>query len=85
MSDIIAGLTILVDDRSKANPMLNEVLAKYGAVIAGRMGIPHLHGDRSVITLILQGDETAIDSLVCELTAVESAAGFRTVLTRFAD
>lgn len=83
MAHIIAGLMVLVDDRSKANPELNDILSKYGGIIAGRMGIPHLQGERSVIALILQGDETAVDSLQCELTAVEEARGFRTVLARF--
>ncbi len=83
MADIIAGITILVEDRQQANPVLNEILSQYGGIIAGRMGIPHLQGDRSVISLILQGDDTAVDSLVCELTEVEAARGFRTVLAQF--
>lgn len=83
MSDVIAGVTILVEDRAIANPEINAILAQYAGVIAGRMGIPHLKADRSVISLILQGDETAIDALVCELTAVEKTKGFRTVLARF--
>lgn len=85
MADMIAGITILVEERRQANAEVNAILAKYAGVIAGRMGIPHLTGDRSVISLILQGDETAIDSLVCELTSVEKAKGFRTVLARFAE
>jgi len=83
MADIIAGLTILVDDRHAANPELNTLLSRYGEIIAGRMGIPHLQGDRSVITLILMGDEVAIDAMMCDLSAVEKAKGFRTVLARF--
>ncbi|MHB9130315.1 MAG: TM1266 family iron-only hydrogenase system putative regulator [Armatimonadota bacterium] len=83
MSDIIAGLTILVEDRHTANPELNRILSEYGGIIAGRMGIPHLNEDRSVVTLILQGDETAIDSLLCDLTTVEKTKGFRTVMARF--
>lgn len=83
MADIIAGLTILVNDRKAANPELNSILSNYGGIIAGRMGIPHLQGDSSVITLILQGDEEVVNSLACELTAVEAAKGFRTVLARF--
>ena len=84
MSNIIAGITILVEDRREANPTLNAILSHYGSIIFGRMGIPHLDGDRSVISLIVQGDATAVDSLICELTAVEKAKGFRTVLARFA-
>ena len=83
MADIIAGITILVEDRHQANPTLNDILSKYGGVIVGRMGIPHLQGERSVIALIVQGDEVAIDSLVCDLTTVQEAKGFRTVLARF--
>lgn len=83
MADIIAGVTILVEDRLAANNAINTVLAKYAGIIAGRMGIPHLQGERSVISLILQGDATAVDSLMCELTEVEATQGFRTVLARF--
>ena len=83
MSDVIAGITILVDDRKLAHDAINEVLSNYGNIIAGRMGIPHLQQDRSVIALILQGDETAVDSMVCELTDIEKTRGFRTVLARF--
>lgn len=85
MAEIIAGITILVDDRESANPEINLILSRYASLIHGRMGIPHLHDERSVISLILQGDETAIDSLVCELTSVEKTRGFRTVLSRFED
>ncbi len=83
MTDIIAGVTILVSDRRKANGAINEILSKYGSIIAGRMGIPHLQGDSSVITLIVQGDAVAVDSMMCDLTEVEATKGFRTVLARF--
>lgn len=83
MTDIIAGVTILVRDRRQANNAINDILARYGSIIAGRMGIPHLQGDSSVISLILQGDAVAVDSLMCDLTEVESTKGFRTVLARF--
>ena len=83
MSDVIAGITILVEDRTRANAAINAVLSQYGNIISGRMGLPHLSGDRSVISLILQGDETAVDSLICDLTNIEAAKGFRTVLARF--
>jgi putative iron-only hydrogenase system regulator len=85
MSDIIAGITILVQDRKSANRAINDILSNYGSLIAGRMGIPHLQGERSVISLIVQGDATAVDSLMCELTDIEAAQGFRTVLARFAE
>ena len=83
MADVIAGVTILVRNRKEAHAAINEILSIYGGIIAGRMGIPHLSEDRSVISLILQGDEVAVNSLLCELTAMEKARGFRTVLARF--
>ena len=83
MSDVIAGVTILVNDRKASSPAINEVLSKYGQLIVGRLGIPHLEGDRSVISLILQGDQTAVDSLVCDLTDIQKTKGFRTVLASF--
>ncbi|OPZ87362.1 MAG: hypothetical protein BWY76_00503 [bacterium ADurb.Bin429] len=83
MADIIAGVTILVRDRKAAHAAINDILSNYGSLIVGRMGIPHLHEERSVISLILQGDETAIDSMLCELTDVQDAKGFRTVLAKF--
>jgi putative iron-only hydrogenase system regulator len=83
MADIIAGVTILVTNRKEAHSAINEILSQYGSIIAGRMGIPHLAEDRSVITLILQGDEVAVNSLLCELTTIENAKGFRTVLAQF--
>jgi putative iron-only hydrogenase system regulator len=83
MADIIAGVTILVENRREAHGAINEILSNYGTIIAGRMGIPHLHDERSVISLIVQGDELAVDGMICELTSVEQAKGFRTVLSRF--
>jgi putative iron-only hydrogenase system regulator len=83
MHDVIAGITLLVEDRQQANLAINGILSQYAALIHGRMGIPHLHNERSVIALILQGPQVAIDSLVCELTDVEAAKGFRTILARF--
>jgi putative iron-only hydrogenase system regulator len=83
MAEIIAGITILVEDRNGASREINRILSAYGSIIAGRMGIPHLRGERSVIALIVQGDETAVDSLACDLTTLERAQGFRTVLAKF--
>jgi putative iron-only hydrogenase system regulator len=83
MTDVIAGVQILVSDRVSAHGAINETLSKYGEMIVGRMGIPNLEGDCAVISLVVQGPADALDGLMCDLTAVEAASGFRTVLAKF--
>ncbi len=51
---------IIIHDRKNAAPLVNNILTEFGDLFAGRMGIPHIKKDLSVIVLIVN---TTFDGL----------------------
>ena len=54
-----AGLTvfgIMVDNRGKNAPDMQEVISKYGKDIIGRMGVPSPSKEQGLVTLIYEGE-----------------------------
>jgi len=79
----IAGLTILVHNRLEAQSKMNDILSLYGNIIRGRMGLPHLHNDSCVISLVLQGTEEEIDNLHKELKGISSIEQCEIIIAKF--
>lgn len=44
---------IIIDDRKKSAPSVNGILTEFGDEILARTGLPHVRGECSVITLIV--------------------------------
>ncbi|MEW5865352.1 MAG: TM1266 family iron-only hydrogenase system putative regulator [Bacillota bacterium] len=63
----IAVVGILVEDRSRAAPKVNEILGFHADMILGRMGIPYREKDVAVIALIVDGTTDEIGSLTGKL------------------
>ena len=61
---------IVVEDRLKAAPKVNQLLGEYGDIVVGRMGIPYRDRGISVIALIVDGDTDALGALTGKLGGV---------------
>ena len=62
---------ILITDRDKASPEIQNILSDYGDIILGRMGLPHLSENKlSIITLIVQATTDQVGSLTGRLGSI---------------
>ena len=59
---------IIIHSRKKAAPVVNNILTEFGELVVGRMGIPHIKKELSVIVLI-------VDSTTDELGALTGKLG----------
>ncbi len=62
---------IVIEDRKKAAPRVNEILSEHGEIIAGRMGLPYRGRNLSVIALIVDGTTDELGSLSGKLGMVK--------------
>lgn len=58
---------MVIKNRRESAPRVNEILTQFGDLILGRMGLPHLEEDHSVITLIVRATTDEIGSLTGRL------------------
>lgn len=65
---------IIIHNRKKAAPAVNNILTEFGELIAGRMGIPHLKRDISVIVLIVNASTDEIGALTGKLGKVSGVS-----------
>ena len=80
---ILAGITILVRNRVEAQGKMNDILSKHGNIVQGRLGLPHLHNDSSVVSLVLQGESEEIERLYADLQSLAETEQFEVVLAKF--
>lgn len=67
-------MAVLVNQRSKEAPHVQEILTKYGCAIKMRLGLHETDGvcsDEGLILLHMGGDETVISALESELNKVQ--------------
>ena len=57
---------IVIEDRQVV-PKVNQILSEHADLIIGRMGLPHLARDVSVISLIVDGSTDQVGSLTGKL------------------
>ena len=63
MADIRLGFVgIVVEQRFRAEEV-NRVLAQYGSIISGRIGVPDAESGRAVIGLIVRGTNDQIGAM----------------------
>ena len=65
---------IIVEDRKKAAPRVNDILSEYGDVIVARVGLPYRERKCSVITLIVDATTDELGSLTGKLGALEGVS-----------
>lgn len=71
MDKRIAVIGIIVEDRKKAAPKVNEILNQYGEIIVGRVGIPYRDRGLNVIALIVDGTTDELGALTGKLGMIE--------------
>jgi putative iron-only hydrogenase system regulator len=63
---------IVVENWHSRGTRVQEVLSRFGDLILGRMGLPHLEDDRiAVITLIVRADADEVGALTGRLGSIE--------------
>ncbi|NQT09717.1 MAG: CopG family transcriptional regulator [Desulfobacteraceae bacterium] len=71
MDKRIAVIGIIIEDRKKAAPKVNEILNQYGEIIVGRVGIPYRDRGLNVIALIVDGTTDELGALTGKLGMIE--------------
>jgi len=61
---------VIIHNRKKIAPVVNDVLTEFGELIIGRMGIPHVKKDLSVIVLIVNASTDELGALTGKLGKV---------------
>ena len=61
---------VIIHNRKKTAPVVNNVLTDFGELIIGRMGIPHVKKDLSVIVLIVNASTDELGALTGKLGKV---------------
>ncbi len=71
METHIGIVGIILHKREEAAPKVNQVLTDFGDIIVGRMGMPYNDRQMHVITLIVDGKDSAICKMTSQLEAIE--------------
>ncbi|MGQ9623416.1 MAG: TM1266 family iron-only hydrogenase system putative regulator [Candidatus Caldatribacteriaceae bacterium] len=66
----VGVIGIIVTDREKQAERVNEILAEFGNIIIGRMGIPYRERNISVIALIVDGNTDTLGALTGRLGSI---------------
>jgi len=62
---------IVIENRERQAPKVNEILTSYGDIIVGRLGLPYRERGVSVIALIVDGSNDRIGALTGKLGMIE--------------
>ncbi|MDD5109467.1 MAG: iron-only hydrogenase system regulator [Candidatus Omnitrophica bacterium] len=65
---------IIIHNRKKAAPTVNNILTEFGELIVGRMGIPHVKKELSVIVLIVDASTDELGALTGKLGKVSGVS-----------
>ncbi len=67
MSQRIAVIGIVINDRIGAADRVNQILSQYAGIIVGRMGIPYKDKGINIISLIVDGTNDQLGGLAGKL------------------
>jgi putative iron-only hydrogenase system regulator len=62
---------IIITDRFKAAPAVNEILCEYGTIVVGRMGLPFKDRGVNIIDLIVEATTDEVGALTGKLGMLE--------------
>jgi len=65
---------IIVHNRKKNAPSVNKILTEFGDLIVGRMGIPHVKKEYSVIVVIVDASTDELGALTGKLGKLEGVS-----------
>jgi putative iron-only hydrogenase system regulator len=61
---------IIIEDRKKSAPLVNDVLTEFGELIVARMGVPYNQKHCSVITLVVDTTTDQLGALTGKLGGI---------------
>ncbi|MCL0059015.1 iron-only hydrogenase system regulator [Dehalococcoidia bacterium] len=65
---------IIIQDRKRTAPRVNEILSEFGEIIVARMGLPYHEKSCSVITIIVDATTDEFGALTGRLGLVEGVS-----------
>ena len=65
---------VIIHNRKKTAPMVNNILTEFGVLIIGRMGIPHIKRELSVIVLIVYATTDELGALTGKLGKISGVS-----------
>lgn len=65
---------IIIQDRKKTAPLVNEILSEFGEIIVARMGLPYHEKSCSVITVIVDATTDELGALTGRLGLVDGVS-----------
>lgn len=74
MNKRLGFVGIVIEDRRKTAPLVNDVLSTFGDIIIGRMGVPYRERHCSVITLIVDATTNEVGGLTGKLGTIEGVS-----------
>lgn len=67
----VGVIGIIIEDRERNAPRVNDLLTGYGDVIVGRMGIPYHERGLNVIALTVDGTTDEIGAMTGKIGMIE--------------
>lgn len=61
---------IIIDDRNQSASAVNDILSNHADLILARTGVPHIKGNTSVITLVVDGTTDELGQLTGRLGSI---------------
>ena len=74
MEKRLGFMGIIIHNRKKAAPLVNNILTEFGELVIGRMGIPHVKRDLSVIALIVNASTDEVGALTGKLGKISGVS-----------
>ena len=65
---------VIVENRKAASAAVNEVLSEFGERVVGRMGVPYIQKECSVIALIVDATTDELGALTGRLGGIEGVS-----------
>ena len=65
---------IIIHNRKKAAPLVNNILTEFGDLVIGRMGIPQVKKELSVIVVIVNATTDNLGALTGKLGKIEGVS-----------
>jgi putative iron-only hydrogenase system regulator len=74
MDSRLGFIGIIIENRKRNAPKVNEVLSLYSDIISARMGLPYREKNFSVITLIIEATTDQLGALTGKLGKIEGVS-----------
>jgi len=70
MDKRVGFIGIIIEDRKKSAPLVNDVLTEFGELIVARMGVPYNQKQCSVITVVVDATTDQLGAFTGKLGAI---------------